>query len=138
MYNKEDAINVILKVKELIKKQANIASPKKNLVIGRILYQDFVKVLLEFQLLSHEKFLKPFVLLFKKHDIDSNGVLNQKEFVDLVVELNSSRTLEELSDMLKNVDKHNNDCISFSEVWLHFYSCNLGSVSLFCQQSYFD
>jgi hypothetical protein len=46
----------------------------------KILFSEFLKNVLDFQLGEHEKFLKKFRLLFKQVDTDNNGVLNEHEF----------------------------------------------------------
>lgn len=41
-------------------------------------YSVFQKIILDFQLKSHEKFLKQFNFLFKNADIDHNGIIDEK------------------------------------------------------------
>lgn len=80
---------------------------------GKVPYRDFLKVLLDFQLKGHEKFLQAFVRRFKSCDSDNNGVINESEFRQLV----SSFSLPEpeISRLLQVVDPYNHENITFSE-----------------------
>ncbi len=83
----------------------------------KISYKDFQKILLDYQIKTREKYLKNFVYLFKKCDLDNNGIINEEEFVHLV-ELTGHYRLrvEENSLRLLNiVDPYNNKQITFSE-----------------------
>ncbi len=40
-------------------------------------YNVFQKIILDFQLKSHEKFLKNFVQLFRRSDRDINGIIDE-------------------------------------------------------------
>jgi Ca2+-binding EF-hand superfamily protein len=55
--------------------------------------------------------------LFRKHDTDNNGILNEEEFVGLLASLNIyGDALEENSLRLLNIiDPYNNKQITFSE-----------------------
>ena len=44
---------------------------------GKLLYMDFQKIILDFQLQEHEKFLKNFTELFKSIDNYGIGYLNE-------------------------------------------------------------
>lgn len=44
---------------------------------GKLVYQDFSKIILDFQLFEHEKFLKRFTELFKQIDTSSHGILTE-------------------------------------------------------------
>ena len=43
----------------------------------RIEYWQFQKLILDFQLRSHEKYLKRFIQLFRTVDQDHNGIINE-------------------------------------------------------------
>jgi hypothetical protein len=43
----------------------------------KIEYSVFQKVILDFQLKSHEKYLKRFVFVFKQTDGDQNGIVDE-------------------------------------------------------------
>lgn len=55
--------------------------------IRKLKFSQFMKCVLDFQLKNHEKLLKPLVLCFKKRDSDSDGVINEDEFIDIIQEL---------------------------------------------------
>lgn len=50
----------------------------------KLTYHDFQKIILDFQLQEHEKFLFRFTQIFKEVDIDNNGIINEDEFRDLM------------------------------------------------------
>lgn len=50
----------------------------------KLLFTEFMKTVLDFQLKEHEKFLYKFIVVFKQIDGDNNGVVNEDEFIELV------------------------------------------------------
>lgn len=54
-------------------------------------YNIFQKVILDFQLRSHEKFLKNFVTLFRTVDKDINGIIDEVRSVGRIHDFNASR-----------------------------------------------
>lgn len=127
MYNKEDSVNVIVNVKEAIRrynqynKSSNDGSQSArkrgtgSSSQNRIPYNDFVKVLLDFQLNGHKRFLKKFVKLFRMFDQDKNGILNELECKQLLLAINPLRNEEEIDELLTMMDPYNNQQITFSE-----------------------
>merc|ERR1711918_35864 len=91
---------------------------------GKIMYEDFLKILLDFQLKGHEKFLLKFMKLFRQFDKDKNGVVNEEEFRQLIIATDPNKTDQEIQDLLNLVDPHNNQQISFSEC-VNFLSSDL-------------
>lgn len=133
MYNKEDSVNVIIKVKNTIAKESaedmnnsqdnemnnssgnlkeKVPSPQND---NRVRYKSFVETLLSYQLKTHEMFLEQFVRLFRQYDLDRNGILNELEFQNLLLAINQNRTEEEIAEILNQVDPFNNHSITFSE-----------------------
>ena len=51
---------------------------------SKLLYTDFQKVILDFQLHEHERFLKSFTNLFKCVDADLDGIISEDEFRMLI------------------------------------------------------
>ncbi len=43
-----------------------------------MLFSHFLKVILDFQLAEHEKYLAPFNEVFQRIDRDSNGILDEE------------------------------------------------------------
>jgi len=137
MYNHEDSVTLIMKCKDLIQFQAREAEANKP-VRGRgrttpaqdakesskMAFSDFLKVLLDFQLKGHEKFLLKFMKLFRQFDKDKNGVINEEEFRQLIIATDPNKTDLEIQDLLNLVDPHNNQQISFSEC-VNFLSSDL-------------
>ena len=80
-----------------------------------MLYHDFLKVLLDFQLQGHERFLGKFVRLFRQYDADKNGILNEAEFVQLLRAIDPAKTDHEVNALLDLIDPHDNQLINFSE-----------------------
>jgi Ca2+-binding EF-hand superfamily protein len=131
MYNTTDAEILITLIKELIQKKNYIhnSGPKQKLSreeqqlarereksnLGKILYNDFLKILLDFQLKGHEKFLSRFVALFRETDADHNGILSEREFRQLVNSMDIDISESDISRLLQIVDPYNNESITFSE-----------------------
>ena len=82
-----------------------------------ILFRDFLKLLHEFQIKAREKYLKNFVLLFKRVDQDNNGILNEEEFIQFVQSLNvySENFEGNVGRLLSIIDPYSNKQITFSE-----------------------
>jgi hypothetical protein len=126
MYNKEDSVNVIVKVQEAINKinKRRQKAKKELLKDNRIPYKDFLKVLLDFQLRGHERYLAKFVKLFRQFDTDRNGVLNTIEFRRLFHAINPERIEGDIDYWLSQIDPWNNQQITFSEC-VAFFSADL-------------
>lgn len=82
---------------------------------GRIAYKDFLKVLLDYQLKGHEQFLAPYLRLFSNIDSDSNGIISEFEFRNLVASMQLKFSEDDVQRMLQLVDPFNNQLITFSE-----------------------
>ena len=74
----------------------------------RLPYGDFQKIILDFQLKEHEKFLERFISVFKSVDDDSNGVLSEEEFRMLLERMRVVDKEEEVLFLLQLVDPFNN------------------------------
>lgn len=84
----------------------------------RIPYIDFVKILLDYQIKSRDKFLRNFCYLFRKADTDNNGLITDEEFT-LLVEIMGIYSNEGFEDniirLLDLADPLNNKIISYSD-----------------------
>lgn len=91
----------------------------------KLLFSEFLKAVLDFQLKEHEKFLYKFIVMFKQVDIDNNGVLNEEEFIDLVKRMKiCAEDEQEIMKFLEVVDPYNNQEITFSEI-VHLFSAHM-------------
>ncbi len=68
--------------------------------LERLPYNDFQKVILDFQLQEHEKFLYKFTQLFKECDQDNNGMINEDEFKMLMLKMGVVQREEEVQYLL--------------------------------------
>ena len=82
-----------------------ISGTKRN---SKLLYFDFQKVILDFQLREHEKFLSKFTELFKTVDTDTDGIINEEEFKKLLRTMNVLSGDDEIDYLLQAVDPFNN------------------------------
>lgn len=126
MYNHEDSLALIVMVRELIAAESSKGeSPGTRRTAdadddgeggrGRVRYDAFLGVLLDFQLRGHEKFLSKFRDEFRAVDADENGVLNEPEFRRLVRRIDPGKTPSDVEALLNLVDPFNNQHITFSE-----------------------
>lgn len=91
----------------------------------KLMFSEFTKAVLDFQLKEHEKFLYKFIVVFKQVDQDNNGVLNEEEFVELVRRMRICEEDEnEITRFLEVVDPYNNQEITFSEI-VHLLSAHM-------------
>lgn len=98
--------------KRLTREELRALQSKKG---NNISFSIFQKIVLDFQLATHEKYLKKFISVFKKIDTDTNGIINEGEFRELLAMMKVVQTEEEIERLLQNVDPFNNMQITFSE-----------------------
>ncbi|EPY25923.1 hypothetical protein STCU_06409 [Strigomonas culicis] len=129
MYNTEDAAALT----SLIRKQLYFLFPTRKVTSAKSLksatapllpYVDFIRFLLNFQLAGHERFLKPFVKLFRKYDADQDGIINGSDFRSIALALDTKRTERQVEDMLRHIDPLGSQIITFSEC-VSFFSEDL-------------
>ena len=82
-----------------------------------ILYKDFLRLLCAYQIKNRDKYLKNFVQLFRRHDSDLDGILNENEFADLIRDIPFCKNNEDeyIFKFLSIIDPFNNKKITFSE-----------------------
>lgn len=85
MYAPEDATSVKNAILHHISSSTSnlSATPGQH---HRIHFEHFVRILLDFQLDGHEHFLSRYVAVFRKHDVDGDGVVNHEEFTKILEE----------------------------------------------------
>ena len=60
-------------------------------------YSDFRKIILDFQLQEHERFLIKFTNLFKSVDNDQDGIISEVQFKNLLQLMNVFDTEEDIN-----------------------------------------
>ena len=85
---------------------------------SKLQYSDFQKIILDFQLQEHERFLIKFTNLFKSVDNDQDGVISEVQFKDLLRMMGILQSEEEIESLLAQVDPDNNQKMTYSEVVL--------------------
>ena len=82
-----------------------------------ITYKDFLHLLCIYQIKNRDKYLKNFVKLFRKHDTDLDGILNENEFANLIRDIPYCKNNEDeyIFKFLSIIDPFNNKKITFSE-----------------------
>lgn len=93
----------------------------------KINYHDFQKIILDFQLQEHEKFLYRFTQIFKQVDQDNNGLINEDEFRQLINTMQVLQREEEFMFLLQMVDPYNNNKMTYSET-VHLLSSHMVPV----------
>lgn len=95
-----------------------------NMIQEKLTYAEFQKTILDFQLTEHEKFLHEFTQIFKQMDGDRNGILNEDEFRELLIQMRVLNKEEDLIVLLQIVDPYNNQKMTYSEV-VHLLSSHM-------------
>ena len=77
----------------------------------------FEQIILDFQLKSHDKYLRNFVYVFKRVDQDNNGIINEEEFLNMLQSINIYKYdfNEQATRLLNIIDPYNKQYITFSE-----------------------
>lgn len=84
----------------------------------KVKFGDFQEIITDIHFSRHEKLIMKFATLFKKYDLDSNGILNRNEFSQLAVEMKISKDeAEKLKEML---DPFRSEQIIFTECYAIF------------------
>lgn len=91
---------------------SNVQKVNKNL---RLAFELFQKIILDYQLKSHEFYIKNFLQIFKKIDQDGNGIINEEEFDNLLIEMNICDDKIERKRLFNKIDKFNHNQINLSE-----------------------
>jgi hypothetical protein len=145
MYNRQDSLTRIVAIREAIKAHPEAPPPPGSdgqgqgkggkdsrrrgarsamdadtvIAKGVIRFDRFMKIMLDFQLTEHERFCAPFRDVFRRMDTDNNGVLDEREFRDLVMTLAPTKPAKQLDELLAAIDPWENQHITFSECVTH-------------------
>ncbi|KPI86658.1 hypothetical protein ABL78_4273 [Leptomonas seymouri] len=124
MYNATDAALITSMIHQFLYPQSppklqsqcgERTTPSLPAVYSQLSYKDFVRLLLDFQLDGHERFLERYVSIFRRHDGDRDGIVDNAEFAAIVHELDPTKPEAEVEAMVKEVDPHGIQLITFSE-----------------------
>lgn len=83
-----------------------------------ILYEDFIKVLLDFQIKLREKYLKPFVKIYKQIDDDNDGIIDEVQFSLMMKSFDifdHDEANQRIDELLEIIDPFNSNRIIFSD-----------------------
>jgi len=117
MYQGEE-VDYLKSVLSQILHGKEVQSPKRQkrskepLARPRLAYSEMLKVLLDFQLEGHVKFLSPFSERFKAVDTDQDGVVGETEFKALLAEMG---LVDETERLLELADPFEIGVITFSD-----------------------
>ena len=118
------------KIYEFIKKM--IKSDKILEKIGKkILFSDFLNLLIMFNLRQRKKYLKNLVNIFQKYDKEKFGVINYDEFKSMIKELgyfDKDKIDDIINQLVEKCDKETSGQITFNEIvecFDNFYLDNL-------------
>ena len=81
----------------------------------KIRFSLFLQTVLDFQLKNHEKLLKPLIQIFKVKDRDSDGIIDEDEFISIIEEL-CDEAADLIPELLAIVDPYETKSITFTQV----------------------
>ena len=90
---------------------------KENELNG-INYNELLNIFHEFEVNKREKYLKPFVDIFRSVDEDNDGILNETQFINLVKKMNifdENNFDFSLNELLNLIDHYENKKIIFTD-----------------------
>jgi Ca2+-binding EF-hand superfamily protein len=127
MYNTDDSVTILMRIKDILKQRQaprrrqmarsrrELAREAEDVPDPTLSYREFLRILLDFQLEGHERFLSRFVRIFKQHDTDRNGIVNEHEFRQILRSVDPTKSEKEVAALLDLIDPYNNQLITFSE-----------------------
>lgn len=107
---------------------------EKENELNSISFDELVNIFHELEINKKENYLRPFVYAFKKIDEDSDGIINENQFINLVKDLN---ILEEknfdnlLNELLNLIDPYGYKKFIFTDCVEVFSSYNIGNKNIF-------
>ena len=107
---------------------------EKENELNSISFDELVNIFHELEINKKENYLKPFVYAFKKIDEDSDGIINESQFINLVKDLN---ILEEknfdnlLNELLNLIDPYGYKKFIFTDCVEVFSSYNIRNKNIF-------
>lgn len=107
---------------------------EKENELNSISFDELVNIFHELEINKKENYLRPFVYAFKKIDEDSDGIINESQFINLVKDLN---ILEEknfdnlLNELLNLIDPYGYKKFIFTDCVEVFSSYNIRNKNIF-------
>lgn len=94
--------------------EANLLRVKEDM---KILFKEFSKIVMDYQIKLRDRYLNNFVFIFKKIDQDNNGIINEEEFYRLIAGIGyyGADTDIQTERLLHISDPYNNKQLTFSE-----------------------
>jgi len=135
MYNEEHCSILASQIKE------KAETYKKSLMNNRkldkevtknkhdILYTDLQKILLDFQLKTHERYIRKFTLLFREISKTKTGIIDSSGFKLLLNKMNLAKTEEEKNQYLEAIDPYNHKKITYCNCLAFFSSVFLYNIN---------
>ena len=117
--NENDMNNLMNKIQKYIDRQ-NIIIENNQKYGNSISYQKFIQLVIDYQIKIRSIYLKNFNIIFKKVDIDRDGIISDYEFGKLVEISNIFNNKEEMENktkmMIKELDKYSNGTIIYNDI----------------------
>ena len=85
---------------------------------NKILFNDFIKIVLDNHIRFRDKQIKNFVTLFKEVDKNCDGIINEQEFSELVIKFKifpKENVENEIFKFLEKIDVYDNQKFTFSD-----------------------
>jgi len=98
-----------------------------------ILYNDFIKIVLDNHIRFRDKQLKNFIELFKSVDTNRDGIINEEEFTELVQRMKIFKEDEvqsKIFEYLEKIDPFDNQKFTFSECITFFSGQTINDVDI--------
>lgn len=94
---------------------ASLSKVKDDL---KILYKEFTKIVMDYQIKLRDRYLNKLVCIFKKIDQDNNGIIQEDEFYGLLSGLGYYNPEIDYHGerLLSKADPYNNKQLTFSEI----------------------
>lgn len=83
---------------------------------GRLLFGDFQKIVLDFQLKEHEKYLTQFTQLYQQVDCNRFGFLSQQQLWQLVASMQMGQSEEDIEALVRQADPNDHSKIPYSDI----------------------
>ena len=103
---------------KLTRNEINQKMQQKENESNGINYNELLNIFHEFEVNKREKYLKPFVDIFRSVDEDNDGILNETQFINLVKKMNifdENNFDFSLNELLNLIDPYENKKIIFTD-----------------------